>query len=150
MPADPVQDFTEELPDLFVCQKCGQCCRGYGGTVVNDADIAAIAAYIGISPEWMVQRHCQRSGRKTVLAQGPNGYCVFWDTLCTIHPVKPRMCREWPFIEAVVTEPANWWIMAGACPGMRQDVDPEQVRAEVARLIAKRKPPVSKTSGWPR
>jgi len=150
MPADPVREQTEELPDLFVCQQCGQCCRGYGGTVVSDADIARIAAYLGISPERMVRRHCQHSGSKTVLAQGTSGYCVFWDKLCTIHPVKPRMCRNWPFIDAVVTDPVNWRVMAGACPGMRQDVDLEQVRADVARLIATRARAIRRTSGSPR
>jgi len=150
MPVDPAPEPIEDLPWLFVCQRCGQCCRGYGGTVVTDTDIARIAAYVGMAPEVLVQNHCQRSGSKLVLAQGPSGYCVFFDQRCTIHPVKPRMCRQWPFIDAVVADPVNWRIMAGACPGMRTDVSLEQVHADVARLIAQRRCGLKRSRGCPR
>ena len=62
--------------------------------------------------------YCRLSGGRPLLAQGPDGYCIFWKKLCTIHPVKPRMCRRWPFIESILVDPANWLAMAGSCPGM--------------------------------
>jgi Fe-S-cluster containining protein len=61
------------------------------------------------------------------LAQGQDGYCIFFDRNCSIHPVKPRMCKKWPYIENVLVDPANWRIMADMCPGMKRDADPSLV-----------------------
>ncbi|MEZ4524987.1 MAG: YkgJ family cysteine cluster protein [Desulfobacterales bacterium] len=68
------------------------------------------------------------SGSRPVLAQ--SGYCVFWkEKICTIHPVKPRMCKAWPFIQSVLTDVNNWRMMAGSCPGMRTDVPDDMILA---------------------
>ena len=79
---------------IFECRMCGDCCKGYGGTYVSEADIAAIAAYLGMDSSTFKSRYCVLSGAKSLLAQQPNGYCIFWDKLCKIHPVKPHMCRQ--------------------------------------------------------
>lgn len=124
---------------VFTCQMCGDCCRGYGGTYVSDADIQAIAAYIHEDPERFKSRYCQLSGSRYVLAQSDTGFCIFWDGLCRIHPVKPRMCRKWPYIDAVLKDVANWRIMGDACPGIRTDLSDDIIRRTVARLIEDRR-----------
>ncbi len=108
--------------DAFQCRQCGECCKGFGGTFVTEKDIQMIADFINCDTETFVKDYCQLSGGKYVLIQGTGGYCVFWDELCTIHPVKPRMCRAWPFIESVLADKKNWEIMAGTCPGICTDV----------------------------
>jgi Fe-S-cluster containining protein len=115
--------------DLFVCQMCGECCKGFGGTYVTESDIKAIAAFIQVPPETFIENYCRMSGGKPVLAQKNDQFCIFWDEvrMCTIHPVKPRMCRAWPFIPGVLRDPRNWEIMAGACPGIRTDFPPRVV-----------------------
>ena len=45
MPCDPL---TPE--DIFNCQQCGDCCKGFGGTYVSPEDVQAIAAFIHIDP----------------------------------------------------------------------------------------------------
>jgi len=113
--------------DLFNCTKCGECCKGYGGTYVTSEEIETIAAFIGVERQQFISQYCALSGGQPLLAQGANGYCLFWDTTCTIHPVKPRMCREWPFIAGVLNDIINWRIMAASCPGMRTDLPDELV-----------------------
>jgi hypothetical protein len=127
--------------DIFECQKCGECCRGYGGTYVSEKDIQAIAAYIGAAPEHFVETYCRLSCGKPLLAQGDDGRCIFWDGLCTIHPVKPMMCRAWPFIESILRDPDNWKVMATVCPGIRADVPRDTLLKIVAaeRLKLKQK-----------
>jgi hypothetical protein len=122
---------------IFDCRQCGDCCRGYGGTHVSDRDIRRIAAYIGEDPDEFIDRYCQMSGKRPVLAQAENGYCIFWKELCRIHPVKPRMCRRWPHIDAVLEDIHNWKIMGASCPGIRTELPDEVVRESVARAIAK-------------
>ena len=123
--------------DIFKCKKCGDCCKGYGGTFVTEKNIIAIAAYIKADPEQFVVDYCKMSGKKPVLAQGKNGYCIFWEGQCTIHPVKPRMCKAWPFIESVLTDVNNWHIMASSCPGIRIDVPDSLVKECVKKELSK-------------
>lgn len=109
--------------DFFECTQCGSCCSGYGGTFVGGKDIAAIAECLGLSESEIRTRYCVLSGNKTVLAQKADGYCIFWDRNCTIHPVKPLMCRQWPFIHSLLVDDINWQIMADSCPGIHRQVD---------------------------
>ena len=120
---------------LFECRRCGDCCKGFGGTYLAAEDIEAISRYIGSNPEKFVARYCSHSGTKPVLAQKSDGYCIFWDKTCTIHPVKPRMCRKWPFIESILVDAENWLIMAGSCPGIQTDVPIDAVQKYVKKIL---------------
>ncbi len=110
--------------DIFQCKLCGECCRGFGGTYVTDEDIRNIACFIGTDPAMFVNEYCDMAGSKPVLTQGENEKCIFFNDSrqCTIHPVKPYMCRAWPFIKTIIKNPENWDAMAGACPGMKKGV----------------------------
>jgi len=55
--------------DIFKCQQCSECCKGYGGTFVTEKEIKAIADYLHIDSESFVDNYCQMSGGKPVLAQ---------------------------------------------------------------------------------
>ena len=126
------------LNNIFKCQRCGDCCKGYGGTFVTETEIEKIAAHILADPKTFVDHYCQISGGKTVLAQKEDLYCIFWDGLCTIHPVKPRMCRTWPFIESLLIDTKNWEIMASLCPGIRTDVPDRIIKACAAKKLSKK------------
>lgn len=130
---------SEELhpDDIFQCTRCGDCCKGYGGTFMSDADVKSIVAYLKIEPEEFLSTYCRFSGQRPFLAQKSDGYCIFWDGDCRIHPVKPRMCRLWPFIESVLIDIKNWQIMAGMCPGIRSDSPDKVVRECVRQQIEK-------------
>jgi hypothetical protein len=123
--------------NIFVCQQCGQCCNGYGGTYVTEDDIQHISAYIHTDVTSFIQTYCRISGGKPLLVQAENGFCVFYDQNCSIHPVKPLMCRAWPFIPGVLKDPSNWFAMANSCPGMNRDVSTETVLACVTAEINK-------------
>ena len=119
---------------FFECRQCGRCCNGYGGTYLDNRDIQRIAKYIDTDPAGFTDRFCKMSGHRLLLAQRKNGYCIFWDQLCTIHPVKPLMCRKWPFLESILVDPANWLIMADSCPGIKTEVDTEILKRFVRSM----------------
>jgi len=121
--------------DIFKCKECGDCCKGYGGTYVNEEAIEAIAGYIHVDPKDFVEKYCRPSEKMPVLAQREDDYCIFWDGQCTIHPVKPRVCKAWPFIESVLIDMNNWHIMAALCPGIRTDVPENKVRECVKKEL---------------
>ncbi|MEX1302848.1 MAG: YkgJ family cysteine cluster protein [Desulfotignum sp.] len=120
--------------DIFHCTLCGHCCVGFGGTYVTPEDIVRISRFIGKDPENFIQRYCDMTGAGPVLTQGPDERCIFFheEKQCTIHPVKPRMCRAWPFLKTVVTHPENWDAMASACPGMVPSVP----HVHLVRIVA--------------
>ena len=126
---------TNEPETVFECRQCGDCCRGYGGTFVSKRDINAIASFLGEDPETFVATYCRFSGKRPLLSQKENGYCIFWDQICTIHPVKPKMCRRWPFIESVLRDVSNWRIMASMCPGIRAEAPESRVKECVQKVF---------------
>jgi uncharacterized protein len=125
----------ESESKFFHCTQCGDCCKGYGGTYLTDEDVAAMAVHLDIPVADFKKRYCVLSGKRYVLAQRDDGYCVFWDRNCTIHAIKPDMCRKWPFIDSLLKDIGNWRIMAGVCPGMRPDVDEERLREYVCKSL---------------
>jgi Fe-S-cluster containining protein len=135
---------TSACEQVFDCTQCGDCCRGFGGTYISENDISAICGHQSIDREDFIQKYCARSGSRRVLRQRPDGYCIFWEKLCTIHPVKPRMCRQWPFLKSVLVDEINWRSMGSMCPGIRIEADMDQVRACIEACIQTEPEPPSK------
>jgi len=123
--------------EIFKCQQCGDCCKGFGGTFVTEKEIEKIAARVHTDPKMFVEKYCQISGGKALLAQDKDTYCIFWDGRCSIHPVKPRMCKNWPFLKSVLVDINNWHIMASLCPGIRTDVPDSIIKACVTQELSK-------------
>ncbi len=122
---------TNTWEDIFECKLCGECCRGFGGTYVTPQDIINISSHIKFDPDQFIEHYCDKSGSRHVLTRGTDGCCIFFnkEEQCTIHPVKPYMCKAWPFIQAVISYPENWNAMANSCPGMKKDIpDKDLVR----------------------
>lgn len=121
--------------DIFECQLCGDCCNGFGGTYVTDQDIANISCFIQADPTTFVATYCDYSGSRPLLTTGSDGSCIFFDKekQCTIHPVKPYMCKAWPYLKTLIKNPENWTAMASACPGIKRQVPPKDLQRIVAR-----------------
>ncbi|MBF0225864.1 MAG: YkgJ family cysteine cluster protein [Desulfobacterales bacterium] len=124
--------------DIFQCKQCGECCKGYGGTFISQNDIDNISNYIGVNRDVFIKNYCAFSGKKSFLIQGKNEYCIFWNNkICGIHPVKPKMCKSWPFIKSVLIDNKNWDIMASCCPGMRTDISYKIIEEYVRKELEK-------------
>jgi Fe-S-cluster containining protein len=128
-------DNQKVCEEVFVCTRCGDCCKGYGGTYLSKADIDAIARYVGVSVHRLLAHYTRKSGGRHLIVQGDDGYCIFWDKVCTIHPVKPKMCRQWPFINSILVDVDNWRAMAVSCPGMNADAPDQTIITCVKRAL---------------
>ena len=105
----------------FSCTQCGDCCRHDEGYVwVNQKEISAISAHLGLDEDEMRKRYVRRVGRRFSLIEKPNLDCIFWDNGCTIYPVRPRQCRTYPFWPEVVESPETWAEESACCPGVDQ------------------------------
>jgi Fe-S-cluster containining protein len=107
------------LPLVFQCQQCGDCCAGRGGIFVTPRNVEAMAALLALSVAEFTRRFVEASPmgpRLTVT----DGVCVFLmpGGLCRVHPVKPSICRQWPFLPALLIDPDELEYAKSACPGL--------------------------------
>jgi len=124
------------LSEFFECQKCGECCKGYGGAFVSDHDLTRISQYLDIAPEHFLSDYCVWSGGRPLIKTAESGCCIFWDELCTIHKVKPRMCKIWPFIDSILVDTSNWAAIKSMCPGIRENGNPDDLVKCVKSVLA--------------
>ena len=104
----------------FTCTQCGDCCTGEPGFVwVDDAELAAIAAFLGEPIEEVRGLTTRTTERGRTLREKANGDCVFYEKGkgCTIYAVRPAQCRTWPFWESNVASPETWRETCEVCPG---------------------------------
>ena len=91
--------ITEQTP--IPCFRCGVCCTSYQAPL-TPKEIDNIAATLGISRSKCISSYARKVPIKEgYLLKHTKRGCVFlaWDVdgkaCCTIHPSRPKACREW-------------------------------------------------------
>jgi Fe-S-cluster containining protein len=119
-----VQD-SKKRP-VFSCRQCGECCRGEKGILVTPVELTAMAAHLGLPPGDFAARYLVETPLGPQLASR-NGACALQaDGLCQVHPVKPRICREWPYLPALLLHADEFAAAKEACPGLAADAGHEE------------------------
>jgi hypothetical protein len=119
-----------KLP-VFQCRQCGDCCAGRGGIFVKPEEVEEIAALLGLPVADFCRRYLEVSELGPRLATA-NGVCVFLleGNRCRVHPVKPFICRQWPFLPVLLVDPEELELAKGACPGIDPDCSHEDFVGE--------------------
>ena len=82
---------------------------------VSDAEIARIAAFLGMAEQDFIDRETEVAPdrRGLILKSRPDGACAWLsdDNLCRINPVKPDKCRTFPHEWTNADSPS-------ICPGL--------------------------------
>jgi Fe-S-cluster containining protein len=118
---------------VFTCRQCGECCHGEKGILVTPEEAERLAAFLGLPPEELQRRYLINSPLGPQMATR-NGACIFLEnTRCQVHPVKPRICREWPFLPALLQHPDEFQAAKEACPGFAPDCRHENFVAMAPR-----------------
>ncbi|OGR27099.1 MAG: hypothetical protein A2139_10110 [Desulfobacca sp. RBG_16_60_12] len=104
---------------VFQCRQCGDCCAGRGGIFVKPDEVEAMAALLHMPAAEFGHRYVEVSdlGPRLTVA---DGVCVFLMAggLCRVHPVKPFICRQWPFLPALLVDADELENAKTACPGI--------------------------------
>lgn len=103
----------------FECRRCGACCTGAPGVVrVNEQEIAAIAAYSGMSVSRVVEKFLCHWGNGHCIRADHDGRCLFFEDGCRIYPVRPLQCHTFPFWFANMRSEDRWESICRECPGI--------------------------------
>lgn len=111
------------MPPAFECQRCGQCCRGRGGVRLDAEEAARAAAFLGLEPGEF-RRFLAPGEAPWDIICAENGFCVFSgpDGFCRIHPVKPKICCQWPYLPGPLRVESAFVEAKAACPGLARDL----------------------------
>ncbi|MDO4218900.1 MAG: YkgJ family cysteine cluster protein [Synergistaceae bacterium] len=107
----------------FTCKMCGSCCRGETGFIwISNVEKQAIAEHLAITKEELEKKYLYPvHGKWSIreLSAKQNFDCIFLKgDRCTIYPVRPSQCREFPFWESMLCDEEEWEFYASRCPGM--------------------------------
>jgi len=113
---------------VFQCRQCGDCCAGRGGIFVKPREVDKMAALLELSPEEFGRRYVEASALGPRLTVADNGSCVFLmaGNRCRVHPVKPFICRQWPFLPALLVDADELEHAKTACPGINPGCSHEE------------------------
>jgi Fe-S-cluster containining protein len=85
-----------------------------------------MAAHLGLTADDFAARYLVDTPMGPQLASR-NGACVMQEgSLCLVHPVKPRICRQWPFLQALLDHADEFAAAKEACPGLAADAGHEE------------------------
>lgn len=105
----------------FECQMCGHCCQGEGGIIMTAKDRKRLAEFLGMSEEEMVEKYSETVNSKIRLQSREDGYCVFFNEGCGVHPGRPDICRAWPFFRGNLIDETSWEMIQDYCPGVNKE-----------------------------
>ncbi len=114
------QSLNASRPPAFHCQQCGDCCSGRGGIFVKPDEVEAMAALLNLAVDEFCRLYVEASAMGPRLSIADNGFCVFLmeGNLCRVHPVKPFICRQWPFLPILLLDADELEHAKTACPGI--------------------------------
>ena len=128
----------------FECIKCGECCRRKGLIVtVTGRDVARLSSTLGMAAPDLLRAldfyvlpengtapkglrdtpllKTESGNAYMALRKMESGDCIFLkDNQCMIHPIRPFVCRTFPFVFRNVAGERKWGLssMKDICPGL--------------------------------
>jgi len=118
----PGNDRTVLEPGVnYVCQRCTACCKWPGEVRLEDHDVSAISAFLGLEESDFISSHTRlRENRQGLsLVEKDNHECIMLEgKACRIHEVKPSQCAGFP----------NRWNFPGwrsVCEAVAEPAEPE-------------------------
>ncbi len=109
------------FPHEFDCTRCGICCTGENGIVVdNSKDLPRLLDFFNIDIEELDQKYTKIHNNKRVLRSGDDKNCLFFDRSsgCKIHEARPDICRAWPYFRGNMLDSVSLEMAKSDCKGL--------------------------------
>jgi Fe-S-cluster containining protein len=115
---------VEGLPDTpsniewlrahFHCRQCGECCTSHTvGVRITGPEAERLAEREGLTLAAFTSQVLD--DRDTFIIPQPCRY--FSGNMCTVHDIKPSVCRKYPFNRREVVDRRTAWVVIAGCPG---------------------------------
>ena len=104
----------------FECQQCGACCTGDPGIVYVDTnEVTRIAEYLSDEiPSFAAEKYLFPLKAGHGIKEHSDGRCFFYNSGCTIYPVRPNQCKTYPFWFENLRSKKKWKHVSKECPGI--------------------------------
>jgi len=113
---------TRNPSTVFHCRQCGECCQGRGGILPSPVERELIAQYLQMPLDELIRDYLEPTPLGLAIKNKPGGGCIFLEEKrCRIHPVKPRICRDWPFLPALLLHEDEFTAAKTACAGLQPE-----------------------------
>ena len=135
------QQWLMKSQEQFRCRRCGDCCEDTAIVDLNWYDMERIAVHLNIGMDEMVDRYTVElpAGRMRALPylfplRGIRETlpCMFFDRAtrgCSIYPVRPLVCRAFPYLETITVYSHPETFNFGGCYAVKEYFD--RIRAEL-------------------
>lgn len=135
---------TDELGNLqtlglddtfdFQCKACGKCCKQRTDILLTAYDLFKIAKYLGRTPADIIDRYCEvYEGHSShipivrLVPVPPDNRCPFLrNKKCSVHAMKPTICRVYPLARIHGAEGKSRYYLNGS--SCKHDTHPVTVR----------------------
>lgn len=122
----------------FECLRCSDCCTGQGGIFLEPDELAPAARHLGLGVDEFVSTYCREVGGRYEVLTADTGVCALLGPRgCRIHPVKPAICRAWPFLPQIVARPEAFEEAKLVCPGLDPKATHEAFVAQAQEIRQK-------------
>ncbi len=114
-------EYARLLPTEFDCVRCGICCEGKNGIVVDDSiDLPRMLDYFNISLEELDNKYTLIHNNKRVIRTNDENYCLFFEDGkgCTIHVARPDICRAWAYFRGNILDNVSFEMAKSDCKGI--------------------------------
>jgi len=118
--------------EIFECRQCGCCCFGRGGVRLTLAEAEETADYLRIGLDELKRLYLADGEPPWEVRVDFEGFCLFHQpqgARCLIHPVKPRICRLWPFLPGPLQDEDAFKDARDSCPGLADGLKWEDFKA---------------------
>lgn len=123
-----------DLTKIFQCTQCGFCCHGETTVSLDDEDQRRMIAALDKSEHEVAAQFWRITG-SIVQMKTVQGHCIFYDDGCTVYHGRPRRCKQWPLVPALLDDENNFLIIRESCPGISRELSYQEFREIMARLL---------------
>ena len=91
---------------------------------LNEAEAGKAAAFLDLDEAAFRNLYLEPGNPPWDIGLNQAGYCLFRQPggSCLIHPVKPAVCRLWPFLPPLMARESAFKEAGRACPGLKADL----------------------------
>lgn len=107
------------MKEVFSCKRCGFCCHGESTVSLDAVDQRNMLDALKISREEALQKYWKVNGNE-IQMNIVDGHCIFYENGCSVHKGRPKRCRQWPLVPAILVDINNFITIAATCPGIEQ------------------------------